>query len=147
LGEASLSATPDPEHRIDTAVARPQRPSRRVATGHLESGIEPFRDLIADTPQQYQPALTLMADWAERLVAANPAIKAETYFGTAGDVSLLPRFKDENIGLVSMWALPRRQAIYVILAKRLRAACTKFDCSCRRIDREVDLAKATPPTM
>ena len=44
-----------------------------------------------------------MADWIEELASTNHNITAATYFGLAGDVSLLPRLKDENVGLVTLW--------------------------------------------
>ena len=44
-----------------------------------------------------------MADWIDVLTTSHPAVTAATYFGQAGDVSLLPRFKDENVGLVTLW--------------------------------------------
>ena len=65
--------------------------------------MQPFRDLLSDTPEQYRPTLTLMADWTEELASTNHNITAATYFGLAGDVSLLPRLKDENVGLVTLW--------------------------------------------
>jgi hypothetical protein len=65
--------------------------------------VQPFRDLLSDTPEQYRPTLTLMADWTEELASTNHNITAATNFGLAGDVSLLPRLKDENVGLVTLW--------------------------------------------
>ena len=44
-----------------------------------------------------------MADLVEQLLAAVPAIKAETYSSPRGDVSLLPRFRSDNAGLVTLW--------------------------------------------
>jgi hypothetical protein len=44
-----------------------------------------------------------MAEWTEQLVSTHPGLTAATYFGLAGDVSLLPRLKDENVGLVTLW--------------------------------------------
>jgi len=50
-----------------------------------------------------------MADWAEALTTNHPSISAETYFGTTGDISLLPRFKDERVGLVTLWRYEGRK--------------------------------------
>jgi hypothetical protein len=93
----------DPEHRAQVAAARPARSAPRTVAGHLESGVAPFRELIAETAEIYRPTLTMMSDWADELQANNPNVTVATYFGTGGDVSLLPRFKDENVGLVSLW--------------------------------------------
>jgi hypothetical protein len=83
-------APPDPERRGDASTASSTPPARRAASGHLEPGVQPFRHLLTDTPEQYRPALALMADWTEDLASTNPNITAATYFGLAGDVSLLP---------------------------------------------------------
>jgi len=93
----------DPERRVDVGAASPARSPRRTATGHAESGVQPFRDLISDRPEQYQATLELMANWTQELAVANRDVTATTYFGLSGDVSLLPRFKDENVGLVTLW--------------------------------------------
>jgi hypothetical protein len=93
----------DPERRVDAGIASSTRPARRTTSGHLEPGVQPFRDLLSDTPEQYRPTLTLMADWTQELASTNHNITAATYFGLAGDVSLLPRLKDENVGLVTFW--------------------------------------------
>jgi hypothetical protein len=92
----------DPEHRAPVA-ARPARSAPRTVGGHLEAGVAPFRELIAETTEVYRPTLTMMADWADTLQGNNPNLTVATYFGTAGDVSLLPRFNDQNVGLVSLW--------------------------------------------
>ncbi len=93
----------DPERRVDAGIASSTRPARRTTSGHLEPGVQPFRDLLSDTPEEYRPTLTLMADWTEELASTNHNITAAPYFGLAGDVSLLPRLKDENVGLVTLW--------------------------------------------
>jgi hypothetical protein len=102
IGSRYLSAS-TPERRVDAGTASSTRPARRATFGHLEPGVQPFRDLISDTPEQYRPTLTLMADWTEELALTNHNITAATYFGLAGDVALLPRLKDENVGLVTLW--------------------------------------------
>lgn len=90
----------DPEHRQELSL--PRLPARPAVTGHLEHGVGPFRDRIAEAPVQHQTALTAMADWAEHL-AQHGGVSADTYFGTRGALVLLPRLRDENVGLVSMW--------------------------------------------
>lgn len=90
----------DPEHQPDAsgvgAVARTS------SGGHLEPGVEPFRLRIKDAPEEHRPILTLMADWADALVR-DGRITGETYFGTRGGLVLLPRLRDERVGLVSLW--------------------------------------------
>jgi hypothetical protein len=90
----------DPEHRPEPA---PPRPSKKANTGHTEPGIQPFRDLIPDAPEPYRATLEAMADLVEELVNVLPAIKAETYSSPRGDANLLPRFRSDNAGLVTLW--------------------------------------------
>lgn len=92
----------DPEHRPESAVSSRLRPRRRATAGHLEFGVQAFRDLIGETPEQYQSDLTLMANWVEELASTVGGVTAETWLGVE-DVSLLPRFRDEKVGLVSLW--------------------------------------------
>jgi hypothetical protein len=62
-----------------------------------------FRDLIPDAPEPYRATLEAMADLVEELVNVLPAIKAETYSSPRGDANLLPRFRSDNAGLVTLW--------------------------------------------
>jgi hypothetical protein len=90
----------DPEHRPELALAPP---TKRTSKGHLEPGVQAFRDLIPDTPEPFRETLAMMAQWVEDLIAAAPGVKADTYFTTWGATSLLPRLRRDNAGLVTLW--------------------------------------------
>ena len=89
----------DPEHRPDQA---PAPPPKRANTGHTRAGVEPFRELIAATPEPYSTTLAMMADWVEDLVATLPGVKAETSVG-AWNASVRPLLRRDNAGLVTLW--------------------------------------------
>jgi hypothetical protein len=89
----------DPEHRPEAA---PGRVARVVSKGSLQPGVGPFRERISDAADRHQAVLTTLAAWVERL-ALDADVAPETYFGTMGDVVLLPRYRDEKVGLVSIW--------------------------------------------
>jgi hypothetical protein len=90
----------DPEHRPDQA---PAPPPKRANTGHTQSGVQPFREVMPDTPEPYRTTLAMMADWVEDLAATVPGVKAESYVSPRGDASLLPRLRRDNVGLVTLW--------------------------------------------
>jgi hypothetical protein len=90
----------DPEHRPEPLAARP---TKRTNRGHLEPGVQAFRDLIVETPEPYRATLAMMAQWVEDLVATVPGVKADTYLSARGDTSLLPRLRRDNAGLVTLW--------------------------------------------
>ena len=69
--------------------------------------------------KEFQGVFTVMADWTEELTTTTPANSAKTYFGIQGDVTLLPRFTDQNAGLVTLW----RNHVGVLLAERLLTTC------------------------
>jgi hypothetical protein len=104
----------DPEHRPEPPPSRPARSSRR-ATGHYESGVQPFRDLIPETPEQYQSTLAMMADWADELVRTNSAVTAETWLGVEDCLATAPLPRREGRLGVTM-ALRGRQARNLVLA-------------------------------
>lgn len=92
----------DPGHRSEPPVSRPVR---AAAQGSLQPGVGPFRERIADASERHRGVLTTLADWVENL-PADANVVAETYFGVLGDVVLLPRYRDEKVGLVSLWRYP-----------------------------------------
>ena len=63
-------------------------------------------DLIRDTFKRAKPevqeSLERLTAWAESLEAEG-LVKLDTYHGTANRWTLLPRFRDEGVGMVTIW--------------------------------------------
>lgn len=92
----------DPEQTIEPKAT----PSSKSSTaGHLEDGVAPFRGQLEQAPEQFRNSLTMLADWAEQ-VGHLGGVHPRTFFGKSGALVLLPRFTDENVGLVSLWMNP-----------------------------------------
>lgn len=72
------------------------------AEGELTSGSEMFRKAIGDSPPDHQPELTRLCDWADGLARRGLAT-LESYRGTTGRYTLLPRLPGEGRGLVTIW--------------------------------------------
>lgn len=88
----------DPErHRIEVA---PQ-PVRKTG-GHYVDGIEDFVSAIADAPEEQQPMLHRLTDWAVSLEQEG-LVRLGTYHGTANRLTLLPRLVTDGVGLVTIW--------------------------------------------
>lgn len=91
--------------RIDPARPPEQRlPGRAAAqsAGYTQPGVDPFRAEIARAPEPHRAVLEGLATWTEDLHRAG-LVKAVTYFGVSGDVTLLPRLAHDPVGLVSVW--------------------------------------------
>ncbi|MFZ2178899.1 MAG: hypothetical protein WAW17_33690, partial [Rhodococcus sp. (in: high G+C Gram-positive bacteria)] len=91
----------DPDHQPEPALERATRRTPQ-GSGHLEIGVQPFREHIQNVDGENGATLTMLADWVEDLARVS-AITPETYFSDAGSVILLPRFADQKAGLVSVW--------------------------------------------
>ncbi|MGH7484206.1 MAG: hypothetical protein ACREMY_01210, partial [bacterium] len=68
----------------------------------LARGAEMFRSAIAASPQEHRAELARLCAWAERLGEAGLA-ELESYRGTTGRHTLLPRLPGEGRGLVTVW--------------------------------------------
>lgn len=91
----------DPEQAPD--LPGPRTASPRSTPRHEENGAKAFRSLIADSPAEYQPVLTMMCDWTERLAVELPGIVLKSSLNPGGDTSLRPLLRRDNGGLVTLW--------------------------------------------
>jgi hypothetical protein len=91
--------------RIDpgspAAVTAPPRPTTKTQ-GYVTEGSAAFAEVAASAPAGRREQLERLAAWADGL-AAEGLVRLETYHGQRGLV-LLPRLKDEGVGLATGWA-------------------------------------------
>lgn len=74
-------------------------------TGRLVSGSADFVASIESAKHDQQPALRKLVNWA-RVLESDGLISLDTFHGTSGRLSLLPRFRDERVGLITIWNDP-----------------------------------------
>ncbi|HYO30208.1 MAG TPA: hypothetical protein VER37_06455 [Thermomicrobiales bacterium] len=100
----------------DTKVVVPQRiahgpslphqhalvPMPAAAAGHSSDGGDEFAAAIAVAPTALQPELARLTEWARSLEHEGLASLA-TNKSEAGNLTLLPRLRDEGVGLVTIW--------------------------------------------
>lgn len=70
--------------------------------GQLVDGADDFEAAIANNPSDQQELLRRLTNWAKAL-AAKDFIKLETYHGKSGVLTLLPRLRADNAGLVTIY--------------------------------------------
>jgi hypothetical protein len=88
----------DPEHP-DRVPAGPT--SRRRESGYTSEGAQDFIDAIDYAPADQREDLTRLSEWAVGL-EADGLVALQTYHGQ-GRMTLLPRLRDEGVGLVTIW--------------------------------------------
>ena len=88
----------DPEHpeRVAPAAAPPRRQS-----GYTVEGGQDFLDSIDQAPVEHQQDLRRLGEWALALEGEG-LVSLQTYHGQ-GRMTLLPRLRDEGVGLVTIW--------------------------------------------
>lgn len=91
----------EPDRVIDQAPAGTRVPVHR-AEGELTSGSTMFRKALEDSPPDHRAELTRLTDWADGLATRGLAT-LESYRGTTGRFTLLPRLPGEGRGLVTIW--------------------------------------------
>ena len=77
-------------------------PSKSKPKGHLAVGGEDFAAVIEESPQEHQPELRRLYEWAVHLEEEGLA-QLSTYHGIALRWTLLPRLPGEKAGLVTIW--------------------------------------------
>jgi hypothetical protein len=90
--------------RVDPArqEERAAQPSTIDET-QIVPGADDFIAAIADAPAEQRPLLEKLASWAIDLASQIPDVQLETYHGRSGIKTLLPRFKSEGAGLVTIY--------------------------------------------
>lgn len=91
--------------RIDAEQQRVTTPVERVARkaqGRLVEGAGDFAASIHDAPEQERAALQQLCEWAISLEAQG-LVKLSTYHGITKRLTLLPRLRTDNVGLVTIW--------------------------------------------
>ncbi len=88
----------DPERLATEAEPTPTPPK---ATGRVADGAEDFLATIDCVPDDQQPDLRRLHDWAVAL-ERDGLVKLIMYHGK-DQWTLLPRFQPENVGLVTIW--------------------------------------------
>jgi hypothetical protein len=82
-------------------VTPPHRTVPSASEGQLLPGVDPFIAAIAETPEQEHARLHRLVEWARQL-QADGLVTLDTYRGKS-QVTLLPRLRDEGVGLVTIW--------------------------------------------
>lgn len=88
----------DPESQPRQPGISPQRPSNY---GQEFPGADYFENAIESVPQEHRMTLTRLTSWAKSL-EADGLVKLSSYQGKNGVVTLLPRLKADNAGLVTV---------------------------------------------
>jgi hypothetical protein len=107
LGERRIivpqRVAPEPPRRMGSDEAPAQSRTGGLARrGHSVAGVAPFAGAIPNAPPEMQPALVRLSELGERLQVERLA-DVSTYFGKRGEVTLLPRLRPDNAGLVTFW--------------------------------------------
>jgi hypothetical protein len=69
--------------------------------GNTTEGSTGFREAITTAPTEYHQALRQLADWADELQSQD--VRLQTYWGRRGEVTLLPKLRQDDAGLVTIW--------------------------------------------
>lgn len=69
--------------------------------GITAEGSDGFRENISTAPVEHRATLTQFADWADALNAVG--VRLQTYWGRRGEVTLLPKLRQDDAGLVTIW--------------------------------------------
>lgn len=88
----------------DTAGHRPtpSRAARSAERGYLAEGGDDFRAAIDQAPASQRPDLLRLYEWAKALEGEG-LVSLATYHGADRRLTLLPRLRSENVGLVTIW--------------------------------------------
>jgi hypothetical protein len=80
------------------------RPTTEITDqGYLAEGADDFVAAIGAAPQDQKPLLNKLAAWAQRL-EKDGLVSVATFHGTLnGRMTLLPRLRTDNAGLVTVW--------------------------------------------
>lgn len=116
----------DPGRSVDDAPS-----AKRVSPankGDLSEGSEAFRQAIIEAPAEHQAALTRLCDWADALEHAR-LVRLESYRGTTGRYTLLPRLPDKRHGLVTIWndGSPSLSVHRTVFEKRAPASIARIE--------------------
>lgn len=86
-----------------TGIERPSAPTGSSGLkGTSTPGVEDFLRSIVEAPVDQQPGLRRLAEWALDLEWQGLA-SLTSYQGARGEVTLLPKIKPDNVGLVTVW--------------------------------------------
>jgi len=107
LGERRIMVpqrvAPEPPRRMGGEEALVLSRSGGLARrGHLVAGAAPFEEAIQNAPPEMRAALVRLSKLAKRLEVEGLA-DVSTYFGKRGEVTLLPKLRPDNAGLVTLW--------------------------------------------
>jgi hypothetical protein len=69
--------------------------------GSTADGSDGFRATILAAPAEHRPMLEQLADWADELNTLS--VRLQTYWGRRGEVTLLPKLRQDDAGLVTIW--------------------------------------------
>jgi hypothetical protein len=122
--------------RVEPTLAAVDRPRTPDASSGLKgtstAGIDDFLRSLGDAPADQQPILRRLADWALDLQRQGLA-SLTSYQGARGEVTLLPKIKSDNVGLIQVTQTARRilRPAYRVPSRRRRRA----DVSRRNSDR------------
>jgi hypothetical protein len=93
--------------RVDSesseSVASAPAAARTDDGGYSSDGVGDFVERINAAPDDAQPQLRRMSDWAVALESDGLVGKMITYHGARGIVTLLPRLPVDDAGLVTIW--------------------------------------------
>jgi len=85
-----------------TPESSPPRMSPPRSEGRLAEGSEDFAETIEQSPKEHRPGLRRLCEWAVSLEREG-LVHLSTYHGVAHRLTLLPRLRTENVGLVTIW--------------------------------------------
>jgi len=91
--------------RVDLSMALSAKTPPRMKIdqkGLLLAGAEPFAEVVEQMPPDERDRLVQLLDWAREL-ETEALVSLSTFRGTRCWV-LLPRLKDENVGLATIWS-------------------------------------------
>lgn len=83
-----------------TQEGRP-RASTSPLVGTTAEGSTGFRQAIESAPPEHRAALRKLAEWADGLESTG--VRLQSYWGRRGEVTLLPRLRQDDAGLVTIW--------------------------------------------
>ena len=69
--------------------------------GNTAEGSTGFRETINTAPVEHQQTLRQLADWADELQPTG--VRLQSYWGRRGEVTLLPKLRQDDAGLVTIW--------------------------------------------
>lgn len=76
-------------------------PSASSQASTATEGSAGFREAIPSAPAEQQALLFKLADWADEL--QQHGVRLQSYVGRRGEVTLLPKLRQDDAGLVTIW--------------------------------------------